>query len=102
MFKLEPNPTFEATVRIPVPGGDAAPLRLVFKHRRKSEVQQLVEAAAGREDIDLVADIVAGWHDVDAPFDRKHLAALLDAYPAAAGAILQAWGAELSGAAAKN
>ena len=102
MFSIDPSPTFTASVAIPVPGGPAQALTLVFRHKRKSEIQRFLDGAAGREDADLISEIVAGWKDVDAEFCADNLARLLDAYPAAAWAILEAWVDALGRAREKN
>jgi len=102
MFKLDPNPTFTVSVDIPVPGGQPQPLTLVYRHKRKAEIQRYLDSAAGREDADFISEIVAGWQDVDAEFSADNLAKLLDAYPAAAAAILEAWVYALGRAREKN
>jgi hypothetical protein len=60
MFNLDPAPTFDATVLIPVPGGPPAPLRLRFKHMGRKAVQAWVADAKDRDDAQFLLRVVAG------------------------------------------
>jgi hypothetical protein len=102
MLKIAPSPTFVASVAIPVPGGDAQLVNFTFNHMGKAALKAWIEAARDREDIDSLASIVAGWDGIDAEFSMENLAALLDAYPSAAIAVLESYVGELGKAAAKN
>lgn len=104
MFKLNPSPTFEATVMIPQPGGDPVGLDLVCHHMRRSEFMALTEAIRSGEVSELHAllRLVCGWKNVDAEFSDENLAALMDNYPAAALAIPQAYGLALMRGRTKN
>lgn len=100
MFKLEPNPTIEAEVAIPVPGGAPAKVAFIFRHKGRRDLQRFLEAAQGREDPESIAEIVADWRGGDTPYLREALDALLDGYPAAA--ILEDRIKALAGAAEKT
>lgn len=102
MLKIAPSPTFVASVAIPVPGGDAQLVNFTFNHMGKAALKAWIEAAREREDIDSIASIVCGWDGIDAEFSMDNLAALLDAYPSAAVAVLESYVGELGKAAAKN
>lgn len=102
MLKLAPEPTFIATVRIHVPGGDDVPVNFVFRHKGKAALRDFMERAKTLDDLDSVGEIVAGWEGVVDPFSREALGSLLDAYPAAALAIIEGYLAEIGKAAAKN
>jgi hypothetical protein len=102
MLKIAPAPTFVASVAIPVPGGDAQLVNFTFRHMGKAALKAWIEAARERDDIDSIAQIVAGWDGIDAEFSAENLAQLLDAYPSAAVAVLEAYVGELGKAAAKN
>ena len=41
-FKLVAEPTFKATVNIPVAGGDSEPVEFTFKHRTKDQLENLL------------------------------------------------------------
>lgn len=98
MFKLNPNPTFPGTATIAVPGGEAATLKLVFKHKTRDEAKAFFERAAKSDEKEsaLMLEVIAGWEDVDAPFSEENLALLLQNYHNAPNAIFQAYMAELS------
>ena len=98
MFKLTPSPTFEAVVDVTVPGADAkAPIVFTFRHKGRAALKAWAEAVEGRADVDVLADVVAGWRGVcddrgdEVPYSREALAQLLDAYPAASGEVFRGY-----------
>jgi len=93
MFKLQPDPTFTATVMIPQPGGDPLGLDLEFRHMGRAAFMELAtEAQGGRlSDLDAALRLVVGWQNMDAEFSPENLAKLLDNYIPAADAIVQAY-----------
>lgn len=91
MFKLNQNPTFKATVLIPVAGSDPAPIVFEFKRWTRSQLRDMGTEYAGRLDEDLVRDIVVGWEGVDQAFGNDALARLIDEFPAAASTIIAAF-----------
>lgn len=98
MFKLDPNPTFEATVKIPAPGGESCDLACVFKHRTRDELQAFVEKATSGEwsDLEATLEFLAGWKDADAEFSREAVFKLLQNYHGAAGALYRKYLEELT------
>ena len=81
MFKLNPAPTFKATVRITVPGGDPLPIEFEFKHRTRAGLAEWQNGfiktvpapteddrgAVRREmrpDREIVDEYIAGWSGV--------------------------------------
>lgn len=100
MFKIKANPTFRVKVKIPEPGGTTMPLDLEFKHRTKTELETWAnkEETKDKTNVDWLMDIIVGWHDVDAPFSRDNLDAVLENYLGAALAIRTAYLDELTGA----
>lgn len=114
MFKLNPAPTFKATVDVSQPG-DAPSLQLevVFRHRGRAELVALMDdiansKQAGKTDAEALGQIIETWVDVvDAdgaavPYSSAALDRLLDAYPAAGADILRAYWMELTKAKQKN
>lgn len=103
-FQVNPQPTFRATVDIPVAGGDPMPLELEFSHRTVDELKALFETFEGRKDIDCIMDFVSGWHNVSneqgekTEFSREAMDALLQNYGRASLAIRNAYVFELTGA----
>lgn len=85
-FKLKPDATFTATVRIPN-GDEPLPLKMTFNRKSRSGLAALIEGARDVNDVDLIMDIAAGWSEVDAPFSRDAVTELLEAYSGAALAI---------------
>ncbi|HEY6643661.1 phage tail assembly chaperone [Povalibacter sp.] len=94
-IKLIPDPTFDATVHIPVPGKeDPTPVRFTFKHRNTDELQKFIRKE--RSDVDYVLEACEGW-ELDDAWNRKNVAALLNTYHAAARAIAVTYLTELTG-----
>lgn len=100
-LSLTTNPTFKATVGIPVPGVTVpSPVEFVFKHRTKTAL------AAWREGINLepdgvtvehVMDMASGW-DLEDPFGPESVATMLEAYPASGIVILVRYMQEMTDA----
>jgi len=99
-LKLNPDPTFTAPVRIPVPGGEADPVQLTFKHRTREQVADFLRDK-DTSDSDAVLNCVVGW-DLADEFNAENVGRLCNNYPGAAGAIVIAYLEELRGARAKN
>lgn len=89
MFKLDPSPTFRATVQIPAPGGGSQDLACVFKHKTRDDLQAFVQRASEGElsDIDATMEFLAGWEDTDGEFSREAVEKLLQDYHGAARAL---------------
>ena len=98
VFKLNPAPTFRAVVDIPVPGGEPLGLECEFRHQTRAALKDWIGTFAGRDEADVLMDIVAGWHNADAGFSRDALDLLLQNYAQAGTAILARYTAELTGA----
>jgi hypothetical protein len=66
---LKSNPTFKATVVVPI-AGDPAGGNVVFefKHRRKKELAEFMTTRAGKTDLETVMDCACGW-DLEEPFN---------------------------------
>jgi hypothetical protein len=97
VFKLKSDPTFRATVDVPVAGHDTMPLEVEFRHKRRAEMQEWFESFASRDELDCLMEIINGWFNVDAPFSRDNLDELLQEYPQAAKTIAAAYTAQLTG-----
>ena len=105
MFKRDPNPTFPATVLVSVPGRDALPLALVFKHKTTADLQGFLANALGRTDADMLADMVASVDPADklpGETDADFLAEVCLKYPAARSDILRTYLRELTESKLKN
>ncbi len=103
-FKLNPEPTFRASVPIPVPGGGSMALDLEFRHKTRAALHAWYDSFEGRDgdaaraEAECLHEVVAGWHNCEAIYSLEALTTLLENYPQAGGAILAAYTRELTGA----
>lgn len=102
LFRVKANPTFVATVDIPVAGEDFKALQLEMRHRRKRDLQAFLESLATLTQDQAVAGIVVGWRNVDTPFSADALADFLEEYPLAGAAIVDRYVRETAEAKRKN
>lgn len=104
MLKLKADPTFKASVPIPIPGGDAVPVEFEFKHMTKDALSAFMEKQQkGGGSFDTIAqEVVVGWSGVDEAFSKKALGVLLQNYIGAGMAIATAYATELSKAKTGN
>jgi hypothetical protein len=93
--------TFKAIVSIPVPGGKAADVEFIFKHRTRDDFKEFVESLPGAENADALMDVASGW-DLDEPFGKEAVEKLEQRYMGSTRAVLDVYMAELTGARAKN
>ena len=122
-LSLALNPTFAATVLIPMPGGEPAPVVFTFRHKTRTQMAAFLSARAPKDvdaaepqpkpelvdvvgraverDADMVMEIATGW-DLDDAFARDSVVRLIDLYEKAAGAILSTYAEENAGHKAKN
>lgn len=98
-FSLEPKPTFEASVLIPIPGARPESVKFTFKHRDRTAYREWFDSLAegGREDEDVVFEIASGW-ELEDPFDRESVGKLIANYIGSARAIIETYIRELSSA----
>lgn len=99
-LKLNPEPTFTAGVRIPVPGGEADPVIFTFKHRTREQVAEWLKATEAT-DVQTVLACATAW-DLADEFNEENVTRLCDNYAGAAFAVVDAYLNELRGARAKN
>lgn len=106
MFKLNPNPTFKASVIIPTTDTKDASIMFEFKHKGRKALKEFVDSLnAGdvtREDEDALGELIVGWSGVDEKYSPEALATLLDAYPGASRAIFEAYNIALLEGRTKN
>lgn len=95
MFALQPKPTFEADVFIPVPGGEKAKVTVIFKHKGKKALaayfDSLTSADSERSDADALDELIDGWKGVDEKYSKEKLELMLDNYPGSAAALFEAY-----------
>ena len=115
MLKLNPNPTFDAEVRITVPGqAETESITLTFKYIPKKELQdffkshqavfdkkgKLIKPASS--DDAMLSEIIVGWGGVEVEYTRENLKVLLNNYHAAASDIIAGYVKALAESRAKN
>ena len=107
MFRLQPNPTFNAVVNISTPQGPA-PLKLEFKHMGKKALGEWTKSSKDKPDIEVLGPVVAGWSDVfdcngePVPFSHEAFTRLLGDYSPAAREIFLAYVLALTESRSKN
>lgn len=101
MFKLEPNPTFKATVQVTVPGGDSQPLPVVFKHMTAKKFAEFLSTAAEKTNAELVAAMVEEVPGIDKP-QADFFEELFDNYPASTADLFRTYKRELVESRVKN
>ena len=102
MFKIDPNPTFNAPVSVHVPGQGSGSFIAEFVYLDKEARKDYFEGLPGKSNLEALAEIVVGWNEMDAPFSHDNLQKLLNKYDTAAKGFFKAFFDELTGAAAKN
>ena len=99
-LKLNPNPTFEIIVAIPVAGQlQDEDVAFTVKSLPQSKLDELT--SEGILYSDFAKEVVAGW-DIDAEFSKDNLMVLLDNYPQSGKLIFDGYAKEIYKAADKN
>ncbi len=93
-LQLTPAPTFTARVGIPVPGGEAATVEFTFKWRSRTALSTWLAGGKDRSDVDAIMDMATGW-DLDEPFNRENVAALVENYIGAPAMLVEFYYSEL-------
>lgn len=103
-FKLQANPTFKATVNIPVPGEKAEAVSFTFRHKTRAQFDALIASlASGEAHIDaVVKDVVVEWTHPGVDYSEAALVECLDMFPGSALAIFTAFRESLMEARRKN
>lgn len=125
MLKLATNPTFSASVEIPLPDGKVAKVECEFRYIPTTKLAAFLREAAAnsgpgplwhrllawiakrvpwvsrfvkprRSDADYLSDIVTKWSGVDMEFSHESAQILCEMYPHAAALIVKTWATELS------
>lgn len=98
MFKLVPDPVFQAVVQLTVPGSPKpAPVTFNFRHKGRRELNAWLHAATGKPHAEVMAEVIDAWAGVQrpdgspVPYTPEALAQVLDAYPASGDEIFQAY-----------
>lgn len=100
-FVLKVDPTFKATVKIPIPGGPDQGLDFTFKHRSRSQIKEFLETAPDRSDVENIMQMATAW-DVVEPFNEEQIKFLCENFTSAPGLIFEKYLDELTKAREKN
>lgn len=100
-LRLDPNPTFPATVIVPVAGDAPVQVKITFKHRTKDQLQEFTRSRADKTDADSILAMACAW-DLEEPFTEQNIEKMCQNYIAAPLEIYKAYLAELLGEKAKN
>mgnify|MGYP002507245437 CR=1 FL=1 len=95
MFKINANPTFEATLTI-VGQGREQKLNLSLRHKTKSQYAELFKGLqeGNSTPVDVILELVEKW-DADTEFSRTSLEQLQEQQPGADWAIITGYGEAL-------
>lgn len=96
-FSLTPNPTFTATVKFPVAGGDTASLKIDYRHKTATELDDYFKRIQKMTDLEAAMEVVSGW-ELSEEFSRENVEKLFQNYVGSARAVLQSYVSELMGA----
>lgn len=111
MFKLDLDPTFDATVRIPQPGGRRVPVRVKFNFLDADQYRETFEKYRSAPAVKWLAHLIASWETEDRegewegmpmPFSEAALEKLASKQPRAVSAFIDAYQHEVLGLPLKN
>jgi hypothetical protein len=101
-LKLQPDPTFKATVLIPAAGMPDVSLEFTFKHRTRDQLRKFVEESAERgDDAETILEMATGWELADA-FNKENVTLLVQNYTTAGRCVFDKYLDELARARVKN
>lgn len=100
-IKLIPEPTFNAKVPIPVPGGKPVDVEFTFIHRPRPEVQKWLEESKDATGVESIQWCTKGW-ELDDEFTAENIQLLCDNYHGAAVEVMRTYFDALRGARTKN
>lgn len=100
-LSLKAAPTFQATVEIPVAGGESVPVVMTFKHRTKTGLAEFIASRVDKSDFDSFKEMVVGW-DLEDKFTDDNVREVLENYLGSAVATYRVYVDELTKAKAKN
>lgn len=93
-LSLIPNPTFNAKVDIPLPGGQTSEVLFTFKHRTRDALAEWVKV--DQKDVDAIIDAATGW-DLTDEFNAKNVEKLCQNYMGTLTAFMKTYIGELTG-----
>lgn len=93
MFVKKLNPTFTATVQIPVPGQGTDPVEFIFKAKTTEAFDALLlEMNKGEKTlVDACREVASGWNHPAVEFSAEKLAECFSLFPGSPLAIMTAY-----------
>lgn len=103
LFSIDPAPVFSAPAAITGPGGERRALLVVWRHKTRTALAAWLASRETRAETleaeaDMLLEVMDGWDNADAPFDRAALIDLLNNYHRASHELLLAYVDGLHGA----
>jgi hypothetical protein len=100
-LRIDPAPTFNADVDVPVAGGASVPVQMTFRHRTRDELDEFIKGRANKTDDQSFMDMVVGW-DFEDEFSEENVRRLLQKRIGVALATFHKYIDELTKAREKN
>lgn len=100
-LKLKANPTFEKEVGVPVAGGPDVPVKMTFKHRTKTELDEFNNTRTDKTDVESFLEMVVAW-ELEDELNVANVTEFLENYHGAAVATYRVYTGELKAAKVKN
>lgn len=102
-FKINPNPTFTADVKLTEPGKvDPTVVKMTFRYKNRDDIVEFGKSIEDKPFAEILPDIIVGWEGIDVDCTPENIALLVKNYTPAGWEILNAYYGELSASRAKN
>lgn len=89
-FKLDPNPTFDAMVPVPIHGKGTENVRFTFKHMTKDQLAEVSASAQGMTEVESIKAVATGW-ELEDEFNDDNIKKLIQNYQGAGSAIVSTY-----------
>lgn len=96
-FQLDPKPTFDAVVKIPLHGDDkTADFKFTFAHKSNVDLEEFIAniSKGDKTKLDALKEIASGWELTD-EWNDENLTKLLNNYNGSFTAIMDVYISEL-------
>lgn len=100
-FTLDPKPTFDLKVPVPVPGEGFTEITLTCRYRNRTQFEQFLDEIKEKTNSEIVMLVATGWN-VDAEFNEGNVEKLVENYMGSASSIVGAYAEELMKVRGKN
>lgn len=108
MFKLNPAPTFKASILVSRPGEEPKAITFEFRHKTRTGLGEWLRSMEGKSDAQVGTDFIAGWSGVidsdgnEVAFSPELFHELCERYPAASVEVIGGYVRALTESRAKN